>query len=115
MYNECRSGQAVNFLTALQGLHQEKQGGSSMTPQNSKADTLNRFDSYYATVVRETHSGCILSLELNDESFPVFAYGNYSLGDRVVVSVSKLPEAPRLPLVSVDSVISYATDDSYIA
>lgn len=77
---------------------------------------LSRFDSYYATVCRETSVGCILFLELDSgDRVPVFAYGGYKVGDRVLVSVSKLPEAPRLPLVSVDSVITYAAENPDIA
>ena len=79
--------------------------------QNSGLSKLKRHDSFYATVIKETATGCILKLGSNNiEPSSVFAFGNYSFGDRVIVTVEKLFADGRLPRVSVDRVVEYAAD-----
>ena len=75
---------------------------------------IRKYDSFYATVIKETISGCIVLLEINaQEKTSAFAFGNYSEGDRVFVTVTKLFDDGRIPRVAVDSVIAYAADMEY--
>lgn len=72
---------------------------------------IDRFQSFYAYVEKETSAGCMVSLQL-DGGFtsPAFAFGNFHIGDLLLVSVSKIFSDDRYPRVSVDAVISYASD-----
>ena len=75
---------------------------------------VNKYDSFYATVVKETITGCLVLLEINaQDKVPAFAFGNYSEGDRVFVTVTKVFADGRIPRVAVDSVIAYAADMEY--
>ena len=75
---------------------------------------IRKYDSFYANVIKETISGCIVLLEINaQEKVPAFAFGNYSEGDRVFVTVTKVFDDGRIPRVAVDSVIAYASDMEY--
>ncbi len=70
---------------------------------------VEKYESYYAKVVRETPSGCILKLDVNGDHIPAYAHGTFSVGDILWVTVLKVFEN-RYPLTCVDSVISYALE-----
>ena len=75
---------------------------------------IHKYDLFNATVIKETISGCIVLLEINaQEKASAFAFGNYSEGDRVFVTVTKVFDDGRIPRVAVDSVIAYAADMEY--
>ena len=76
--------------------------------------SIKKYDSFYASVIKETTSGCILRLDNEDcEELTAFTFGNYSKGDRLYVTVTKLFDDDRVPRVVVDSVIDYAADKKY--
>ena len=76
---------------------------------------IEKYDSFLGTVVKETVSGCILLLELeNGETTPAFAFGNYATGNRLMVTVTKIFDDGRYSRVSVDTIVSYASDLEYV-
>ena len=87
----------------------------NVNPINSQSNSsVKKYDTFYATVIKETASGCILELELdNNRTSLAFAYGNYNKGDRIFAMVTKTFDDNRYPRVSVESVISYAADSYY--
>lgn len=79
--------------------------------ENKEMSTVQveKYDSYKAEVVRETPSGCIISLEVNGAHIPAYTYGNFSVGDELWVTVLKV-FTDRYPLTYVDSVLTYASE-----
>ncbi|MBR6509334.1 MAG: hypothetical protein IKT38_01860 [Clostridia bacterium] len=77
--------------------------------KSSSTRAIERFDSFFAYVEKETLTGCILSLQLEGgTTAPAFAFGSFNKGDMLLVSINKLFDDGRYPRVSVDSVISYS-------
>ena len=85
------------------------------TIDNFSTPVLDKYDVFYAEVVKETSSGSIILLELeNGSTTPAFTFGNYATGDRLMVTVTKVFDDGRYPRVSVDTVLAYASDIEYI-
>lgn len=82
--------------------------------KDSSVTTIYRNDSYYATVLEDKGSGFVLKMELpNGETERAYIFGSFSVGDRLLVSVSYIYDDGRLPKVTLDSTVSYATDAYY--
>ena len=80
---------------------------------STKTYEISKYDSYKAEVIRETITGCLLSLDIgNGEYAPAFAYGNFAVHDTLYVTVIRTFEdsSNRHSLVCVDSVLAYASE-----
>lgn len=79
---------------------------------NTKTYEISKHDSYKAVVLRETASGCILQLDLeNNNTAYAYAFANFSKGDVLRVTILKIYDDPfRHPLAGVDSVLSYFSE-----
>lgn len=75
------------------------------------------FDMYEATVTGLNSKGCFITLDnfKYDDGRPVtsFCFGNYRVGDRLVVSVGKINEERKFFRCIPDYVVSYAFDSYY--
>lgn len=84
-----------------------------MNTKNANTYVISKYDSYKAEVIRETITGCLLSLDIgNGEYAPAFAYGNFAVHDTLYVTVIRTFEdsSNRHSLVCVDSVLAYASE-----
>lgn len=71
---------------------------------------VEKFVSYYALVENTTFTGVFLKLFLENNYFVrAFAYGNYSIGDKLMVSVHRIFNDNRYPLCIVEHVCTIHT------
>lgn len=68
---------------------------------------MNRYDMTFATVIHTTSTGVIVKLDNGENAS---AYGGYTIGDRLLVSLSKKFHS-GLVRVKVESVVEYAPID----
>lgn len=93
----------VSFMTTL--YHENK---------NCSTEALEKYRNYYADVNTITAAGCIVAVKVANGTLPAFVFGNYSLGDKLILSIDRIYTDGRYPKACVESVLSYANDDTIV-